>query len=1108
MIESEKRAKELEEFTPIEPIYHENLIRNLVRFASLIVIGLLVGQPAQNYLPEIYPTILHQMLVFTLLIVFLVGLFFTFSQLRWFNEKRNKSTNLGGTMGLFGLFLTLICSVLSLLTVSSAVLIPLLGIGLFLTFLGFFIETTRIDEPLVYWFRMNLEVIIRYSITGTGAFLINWSVLMTILLFLGYSGILPPFYVWPGDSIGGLLLGSIGLVLVWGSWYHRITQTLWKYRIEIIRTIELSISQGLILIALIGPFLNPDFLLYSSILGIAGLAVIYLDLYIFKKKVFSNFSSGFISSSQVYASIIGLIFILYGLILIQQPNWRYFTIYLYVMGCLLLYRVWFDKTNYTINRSAQIFVWFFRTHYREVITSFCFVSMALGSFLFGFTRLFLRINDFFDPVPLGLFLVGYAIGLVVWYIPSRHTYYRGMTTSLNFYLLLWGIFLFIFLLQIDSNDMIPYVISTTMFVMGMSVNVWLWKREIYNSTKNTLITIKNTIFQTIHVVAQFFKTYYRELLTIGILSLITYGLVVTWSTVIHPPYWPFLFLITGYAMLLAIWRFPNRHDYFRGVTTTLSTVMILFGLVLVFFQDYQSIIWLSGGIIIIGVVVNGAAWQTELKLLLIQTATAIKNVIVRTGVTLRNFFITVKNAFIQTIHALIHFIDKSLHTIWDYRVPLMRSIMTTIGAILAITGFLSWILNYVFDITWISGLEPSFLISGMILLYIAWFYQVNQIVKQSAIAIRNGLVHVFHIIADFLVAAKNTVIVVSHYIWDHRVDILRALVTMIGIVLISTGIIPADLIDIDSNMKLVLVIGGIIVLYLSWLQPVNHFLIKTLIAIKNFFVAVKDATIQFIQTAIQFPVNTYRKIVNFLQKYYIEIIRYSATTIGGFSIFFGFWGTLRQEPFGLLILIAGLAILYAAWFHHVNQFIIRTIQSIKDAIIHAAHAIANFLQNVKNAIMRTFSAIGSFMQKIAIQLNQLLRSIVDLIIPIFLLILSISALFYGIILILSGVFDPTGALFSDLLLPIPLFGDLLDFLARLLQGEIYEGNILGVFANQDPIFQILVGIGIIIFGGVVFLFVALKKEKMRIRSLLKADETYSQATLDKEEVNDLDGGKK
>lgn len=1187
MIETEKKTIDIEEFSPTEPIFKENVIRHLVRLASLIVIGLLGVSVVQNYIPdfEVYTNILSPMLIFTLMLVFLAGIFLAFFQLRWVNEKRNKSTNLGGTVGLFGLLLTLIGSVSSLI-IPLAILISLLGFGLLLTLVGFFAEMTRIDEPLVFWFRVNLEVIIRYTITIAGALLVNWSALMIVSFFLVDWGVLPVF-VWPGDLIGGLVIGGIGMGLVWGSWFHKINQTIWNYRVEIVRTIELSVSQGLILVALMGPFLDPNFLFLSSIFGITGLAIFYLDLYIFKVKVTSHFSKGFVTLSQVFASITGLILILIGIIQTQTqliPDWFFFSLYFPVTGLLLLYRVWFDNINHTVKRTVQTIVWFFRTYYREVITTFGVSFMALGSFLFDpFLMDLLIIDSLFDPVPLGLFLGGFVIGVAIWHIPDRHVYFRGVTTILSAIVVLWGILLLgLLLIPQIHTDVLSYVISTTMIVMGISFNGWIWRSEIYHSIKSTLIALKNAIVYTYNAIVQFLKTYYRELITTGALSFMVYGLVITWTSIIDFPYWPFLFLLIGYIVSVAIWHIPNRHNYFRGVTTTLSTAVIFFCFLLLLSPDYEAISWLSGGLVVIGVVVNGTLWRKELKQLVIQTAITIKNALVQTGQAIKNFFIAVKDSLIQAGSALIQFVDETLHTIYDHRIAITRAFMTTIGAILTITSFLLLIGFEIVFLTWVIGLEPLFLIFGFLLLYTAWFHQVNQFIKQSAIVIGNALVQTGHALYNFLrevkialiealrtiytyrivilrafatilgplmilsvpfvpllditpeavfgiqlvllivgigilytawfyqvnqfvkqlsiairdataqtahavynllVVIKTSIVTFFRYIFDHRIDIVRAISTITGSIFILAGLFPTPELNY-VNIRFVLILGGIIILYIAWLQHINHFvkltavaiqnaLVQTARAIKNFFVAVKIAIIQ-----------TLRAINQFFQTYYIEIIRYSATCIGVLSFVVGLM-LMFQDPLGLLLIGGGLVILYAAWSHQVNRFIKQTLQAIKDTFVHAVRVIQNFLTKVKNALVQTFYALGSFLKKAGNQLEQLFGAAIDMIIPIVLITLAISVSLYGFIVLISGLIDPSGVQMSNIFLSIPILGPILDFSASIIQGGSYDGNLLGVFVEQ--IFLIPLGAALIVVGVVMFLFVALKKEDIRLKSLLNSD---------------------
>ena len=1278
MIETEKRTGDVEEFSPKEPLYRESMIRHLVRLTSFIIIVLLGTSVLRNYLPdfEFYTTLL----IFTLMPVFFMGILLAFFQLRWVNEKRSKSTNLGGTVGFFGLLTTFFCSLSSLkvIFVPSVILFPLLGSGLFLIVIGFFAETTRIDEPLVFWFRVNLEVIIRYTISGVGAFLVNWSLLSILVLFFVEWGIFAIF-VFPGNLFGGLIIGGIGLGLVWGSWFRQINQTVWRYRVEIVRIFELSLGLGLILIVFASLF-DPNFFIISFISGVIGLTIVYLDLYIFKMKVTSHFSKGFVTLGQVSASLIGGILLIIGLIqaLTQSiPDWFFFSIYFPMTGLLLFYRVWFDNINYSVKRTIQTVIWFFRTYYREVITAVGVSFLALGSFLYEFTKILnpllmdaLVIDSFFDPLPLGFFLGGFVISVAIWQIPDRHAYFRGITTTLSIIVVLWGsLLLGLLLIPPVSSDDLSYVISSFLMVVGISINGWIWRIEIYQLFKSILITLKNTIVYTINTTAQFLKTYYRELITISALSFTVYGLVVTWNSISIFPYGPFFFLLFGYIVSVAIWYIPDRHNNSRGVTTTLSTLLILYGILLLLSQDLLLILWLSGGLVVIGIVVNGTIWQTELKQLVIKTAIALKNVFILTGQAIKSFFIAVKDAFIQTIHtvwyhriiitrailttagfivtvisiislfgftiafvpwmtetlellfllfgivllyiawfnqvnqfikqsavtiwntsvkaghALYNFliivkntVIEALHTIWLYRIVILRAFATILGPLMILVSFVvvpfleispeqlefgiqlvlliaglsilyaAWfyqvnqfikqsavtiwntsvkaghaLYNFLIIVKntviealhtiWLYrivilrafatilgplmilvsfvvvpfleispeqlgfGIQLVLLIAGLSVLYAAWFYQVNHFIKQSLLAIRNALALTARTVYDFFITVTNSIVALFHYVWDHRIDILRAITTVLGSILVLAGLFPpsTDLFD----FRLVLILVGILVLYFAWFHQVNHFVIQSVIALHNAFHQLMHAIGQALRAFFQFLKDTYSAIVQFFQTYYIEIIRYSVTCIGALIIVVGL--TRLQDSLGLLLVGVGLIIIYFAWFNQVNRFIKQTLRSIQDAFIRVFLAF-------KNTIEQAFHALGAFMKKIAIQLNQLIHTTIDLIIPIVLVILAISVLFYGFIVLISGLIDPSGFQISEIFLSIPILGDLLGVIAAIIQGEVYSENLLGVFADQ--VFLIPLGAALIVIGGIIFLFVALKKENMRLQSLLNPTDSY------------------
>ncbi|MHA1444602.1 MAG: hypothetical protein ACTSR4_07635 [Candidatus Hodarchaeales archaeon] len=173
MIETEissSDAPTMEEFTPPRFKNRDKQLRILVQIVSFIAITLFLS----NYLripeyEEIFDLI-STLLFIGLVVLFLMGLGVSFFQIRYINDKKNKITNLGGIIGLSGLFLTGIpcaCELgvdglaPELYSLISWLLPYLLGFGLFLTAIGFFAEATQLDEMLIYIIRTNFYSIIR-----------------------------------------------------------------------------------------------------------------------------------------------------------------------------------------------------------------------------------------------------------------------------------------------------------------------------------------------------------------------------------------------------------------------------------------------------------------------------------------------------------------------------------------------------------------------------------------------------------------------------------------------------------------------------------------------------------------------------------------------------------------------------------------------------------------------------------------------------------------------------------------------------------------------------------------------------------------------------------
>ena len=154
---------------------------------------------------------LTQYIVYSLLITFIFGLILVYLQLNEMNNYRNKSTNLGGVVGLFGFGLTPVMIILPDLSVTF----PIFIFGLIIASIGIFAEVTRIDEPILFWFKTEFRTIIRYTITTIGFLLINWGFLW--------------FFIWPQEIIGllGVFLGVMTIYFSWREQINRLFKAAW-----------------------------------------------------------------------------------------------------------------------------------------------------------------------------------------------------------------------------------------------------------------------------------------------------------------------------------------------------------------------------------------------------------------------------------------------------------------------------------------------------------------------------------------------------------------------------------------------------------------------------------------------------------------------------------------------------------------------------------------------------------------------------------------------------------------------------------------------------------------------------------------------------------------
>ena len=406
------------------------------------------------------------------------------------------------------------------------------------------------------------------------------------------------------------------------------------------------------------------------------------------------------------------------------------------------------------------------------------------------------------------------------------------------------------------------------------------------------------------------------------------------------------------------------------------------------------------------------------------------------------------------------------------------------------------------------GIAVWGLIIGVPFLYAAWFHQTNHFVKQSLVTLRNAITQTSYAFYNLLVTIKNAIVSFFQYTWDHRIDILRAFLTIIGFFLI---ILPFFLpfftsiwANIDPIIRLLLIFIGFLSLYVAWFHQTNHFVKQTLIAFRdaiiqtghavyNFLVAVKNTIVQAVRSAYLATI----AFLHYTWDHRIDILRALATLTGPLMILRAIFPDLglSQPMISLVFLVCGFGLLYAAWFVQVNQFIKQSFNAIRNAFVQAAHSIYNFLVAAKAAFIKAFYTVAEFLSKALTQLGQLIVAIIDSIILILSFLLAISAIFYGIVLILSGIIDPSGEWTKIFLADsIPILGHFIELIAKFVQNfsldilsilESEVDNLLGAWANQDRIILIILGVPFIAPGVILGIIGFLMRDSIKLSSLKK-----------------------
>ncbi|GAH17494.1 unnamed protein product, partial [marine sediment metagenome] len=196
-----------------------------------------------------------------------------------------------------------------------------------------------------------------------------------------------------------------------------------------------------------------------------------------------------------------------------------------------------------------------------------------------------------------------------------------------------------------------------MVSLGLVVNIWLWRTELLHVTIQTKDAVFHAIGQTVQAflnflratwaaikrtfwsVVNFTKVYYQELSTLISICAIIAGflsLLILQSTDPFVVLGSLILLLGGYIAGMLVWYKPERHKYFRGISTSFNIFVSFVGLRLGTVSLYNAI-FLPVSLISLGLVVNIWLWRTELLHVTIQTKDAVFHAIGQTVQAFLNF---------------------------------------------------------------------------------------------------------------------------------------------------------------------------------------------------------------------------------------------------------------------------------------------------------------------------------------------------------------------------------------------------------------------------------------------------------------------------------------
>ena len=1142
----------------------ENEIRSLVRLTSLTLVILLIFEylDKNNELIFWLKTILY--------VIFVSGLILVFFQMRWINERRNKITNFGYLFATLGLFLLIIPSSIQLFfenIYSSAdpnYLALIFVLGVIFLFIGIFFETTRLDEPFIYWIKANALFVARLIIFSTSLLImfygyLNWdfsynNLIPTFLFGLGFSfGIVSwlnhPFFKLMGTALN-VLVSFLGYMIFY------------SLNINLLVYTETTSNTGLFLI-LFG--LVANVILWSeTILNFVIRVITYIIDQISKllngfislikdliskinhsiKRFIQFFRDHYKTILRSSFTMIGIFLIYLGIITFIVDNQVILYLgqeigthargwWLLAIGIGVIYISSLSKFN-------QIFNEIYRDFKNGIINFIAWIKLNMKEILLYSTRILGVLSIIFGFVftslemwlRTGMILAGIVILGVTWRTQINHIliYIYQETVKAGKLFIAWfqlhrkkiqlystriiGFLSIIFGFVFTSLDM---WLRTVMILVGIVILGVTWRTQI----KHILIYIYQETIKAGKLFIAWFLVHRKKIQLystriIGFLSII-FGFVFTsldkWLRTVM--------ILAGIVILGVTWRTQIKYiliyiyketvktgtKFFAWLklhrkkirlysTRILGILFILTGLVIEFDLRFMDL-----GTIVFGIILISSTWYSQIKNTLINTyqntimfakeffawlkfhrkkirlySTRILGVLfILTGLIIKfdvqfmdlaaivfgiilissTWYTQIKNILINTYQNIIISAKEFIALLILYRKKIRLYSTRILGVLFILTG-----LVIEFDVRF---MDLGTIVFGIILIFSTWYTQIKNILIN---AYQKTIISAKELIAWLILHRK--------IIRLYSTRILGILLILFGLVL-DLGIVVLGIVLISSTVKFLdlgIVVLGIVLISSTWYTQIKNTLINTY-----------QKIIKIGKEIIESIVQAIRNLIKYLQDNFNAILRYSITLIGSFLLVIGigiilitnlvssdYTITFTSTTLGIYIddisfigwlsSPIGSMLLYGVWYKKINSYLLNVFRKILGFT-------NQLLMNLK-----------VFTSKALIQLKNLLISIADSIIPLSVLVVSFTAIIYGIILILSGVFDPSGD-WTIGIMNLPL----VEQISIIIQLDPDPKNLLGVWADPKVSFSInliILGIGFSIVGCVLSLLIYLRFEKLKI----------------------------